>query len=196
MESAISQPFINRLHNSLVNQCVTKGIIDNKIFDVQDLDEIWDKSAPQYLADAVNEIADYPMVAIAWAAYFGIGSAALWDADWEKAKNINDIYLYLRDMRGFDYIDEFVMEKMMHLSENNQHRIKIDDTLQECAQLALSLIRKEEIEPSSIEAYQMFAITAELFYKLGYTIALTELGYKIQFVGVERNLRHCYRSLV
>ena len=120
MESAISQPFINRLHNSLVNQCVTKGIIDNKIFDVQDLDEIWDKSAPQYLADAVNEIADYPMVAIAWAAYFGIGSAALWDADWEKAKNINDIYLYLRDMRGFDYIDEFVMEKMMHLSENNQ----------------------------------------------------------------------------
>ena len=187
MESAISQPFINRLHNSLVNQCVTKGIIDNKIFDVQDLDEIWDKSAPQYLADAVNEIADYPMVAIAWAAYFGIGSAALWDDDWEKAKNINDIYLYLRDMRGFDYIDEFVMEKMMHLSENNQHRIKIDDTLQECAQLALSLIRKEEIEPSSIEAYQMFAITAELFYKLGYTIALTELGYKLHLVGVERN---------
>lgn len=99
MESAISQPFINRLHNSLVNQCVTKGIIDNKIFDVQDLDEIWDKSAPQYLADAVNEIADYPMVAIAWAAYFGIGSAALWDADWEKAKNINDIYISSRYAR-------------------------------------------------------------------------------------------------
>ena len=78
------------------------------------------------------------------------------------------------------------MEKMIHLSENNQHRIKIDDTLQECAQLALSLIRKEEIEPSSIEAYQMFAIPAELFYKLGYTIALTELGYKLHFVGVER----------
>ena len=93
-----SGPFVERLTKSIVELCASRGIIKDRLFDVEDLEERWKKSAPQYMADSVPEIARYPMVAIAWAAYYGIGAAVLWDAAWEKVKDIDDLYVYIRDV--------------------------------------------------------------------------------------------------
>ena len=103
-----SGPFVERLTKSIVELCASRGIIKDRLFDVEDLEERWKKSAPQYMADSVPEIARYPMVAIAWAAYYGIGAAVLWDAAWEKVKDIDDLYVYIRDVRGYDCMDEYV----------------------------------------------------------------------------------------
>ena len=182
-----SGPFVERLTKSIVELCASRGIIKDRLFDVEDLEERWKKSAPQYMADSVPEIARYPMVAIAWAAYYGIGAAVLWDAAWEKVKDIDDLYVYIRDVRGYDCMDEYVMDSLLDVKAGQKRRALIDGTLQECAQLALSLIRKEGIEPASVEAFQMYAKTTEIFFRLGATIALTTLGYKLEKVNLNLN---------
>ena len=102
-------------------------------------------------------------------------------------KDIDDLYVYIRDVRGYDCMDEYVMDSLLDVKEGQKRRALIDGTLQECAQLALSLIRKEGIEPASVEAFQMYAKTTEIFFRLGATIALTTLGYKLEKVNLNLN---------
>ena len=65
-----------------------RELMGEHFLDVEDLDEVWKKAAPEYMVDAVPEIAKYPIVAIAWASYFGLAAAILWDLDWEKYSKI------------------------------------------------------------------------------------------------------------
>lgn len=46
-----------------------------------DIDGHWQKLGGDYIADAMPQIADYPTVAVAWAAYLGMAVACGWDSD-------------------------------------------------------------------------------------------------------------------
>lgn len=182
-----SGPFVERLSKSVVDICHSNGLMGARLFDIEELDACWKASAPQYMADSVPEIARYPMVAIAWAAYFGMGAAALWDTSWEQVKDEPDLYVKIRDVRGYDCMDEYVMESLLNYTEDSARGKQIVKALQECAELALTLIRKEGIVPQSVEAFQMYAKTTELFFRLGVTLALTSFGYKYEKVDLNLN---------
>ena len=55
--------------------------------------------------------------------------------------------------------------------------MKIEDAVRRAAHTALSMIRKEQIEPQSVMAFHVFARTTKVFYRLGVSIALRRLGY-------------------
>lgn len=178
--------FTDNLKEQLISICTRRGMLGGEFYIIDELTVKWKESAPQYMADAVPEIKDYPTVAIAWACYFGIGAASFWDLAWDQLKDIPDLYLYIRSKRGFDNMDEYVMEELSGLKENspneeeNKNAKTLTSTIQQCARTALTLIRKEGIEPQSKEAFYLFYNVTELFFYLGVSLELYRLGYKYE----------------
>ncbi|MBR5801861.1 MAG: hypothetical protein IKY25_03840, partial [Alistipes sp.] len=71
--------FSRKLAKTLIEQCTADQMLDGELYTVEELDEKWNGLAPEYMAAAVPQIAEYPLAAIAWAAYVGMGAAVLWD---------------------------------------------------------------------------------------------------------------------
>lgn len=180
------ESFILNVKEQLIILCTQRGMLNGEFYIIDELTDKWKESAPQYLADAVPEIKDYPTVAIAWACYFGIGAASFWDLAWEQVKEIPDLYLYMRSKRGFDNLDEYVTEELCGLKEDSRDREEkekakaLTSVIQDCARIALTLIRKEKIEPQSKEAFYLFYNITEVFFCLGVSLELYRLGYKYE----------------
>ena len=71
--------FTEKLSDTLVKQCTADKMLDGKMLLVEELNEKWRTSAPEYMVDAVPQIAEYPSAAIAWACYVGMGAAVVRD---------------------------------------------------------------------------------------------------------------------
>ena len=182
-QSEYLQRFEQALTESLTKYASERTLLGGYLFTVEELDETWRKCAPDYMADAVPQIADYPLAAIAWAAYFGIGAAILWDKTLLEQKQ--NAYLYLRDARGFDEMDEYVNYMLLDVGFKNQEIERVEDVLRSAAQMAETAIRKEGIEPQSVMAFHIFARTVKVMFVLGASIALSMLGFRYEKVQVE-----------
>ena len=181
------QEYLQNFEKSLAEQ-LTKTLSDKHLlpgytFEVEELTEAWHTSAPDYMADAVPQIADYPLAAIAWAAYFGAGAAVLWDKG--EINNNKNLYLRLRDARGFDERDEYVAYLLLDHGVKQAEIDKVEDALRSAAQSAETAIRKENIEPQSVMAFHIFARTVKVFFVLGLSIGLYLMGYKYEKVKVD-----------
>lgn len=181
------QEYLQNFEKSLAEQ-LTKTLSDKHLlpgytFEVEELTEAWHTSAPDYMADAVPQIADYPLAAIAWAAYFGAGAAVLWDKG--EINNNENLYLRLRDARGFDEMDEYVTYLLLDHGVKQAEIDKVEDALRSAAQSAETAIRKENIEPQSVIAFHIFARTVKVFFVLGLSIGLYLMGYKYEKVKVD-----------
>ena len=73
--------FENKLQEDLLRLCTSYRMLDGVLLSSEDIDMHWNKLAPEYMADAVPQIADYPTVSVAWAAYLGLAIAYGWDKD-------------------------------------------------------------------------------------------------------------------
>lgn len=174
-----------KLTEIVVNQCTSKGFLDGQLLRVEELEEKWREMAPEYIADAIPQVNDYPAVSIAWAAYLGMGIAAMWDGDWAEFQEKKDLYVLLRNRRGFDQFDEFVVEELLGLSPDSEEVESIQELLRGCAHSAMTMIRNEEIEPQSSDAFYIFAHTVKVFFVLGVALELKLLGYKYEKVSVD-----------
>ncbi|MFI3321400.1 MAG: hypothetical protein R3Y50_02610 [Rikenellaceae bacterium] len=176
--------FEESLQKILIEKCNSAGFIDGNILLVEELDEIWKESAPEYLADAMPLLSDYPTVAMAWAAYFGMAMAAIWDGSWEEYQNRKGIYIAMRDVRGFDNMDEYIIEELLGLTLESDYNQKLEAMLLSLARAAVSHILKEQIEAQTSEAFYIMASTVKIMFKIGISIELKELGYKYEKVVV------------
>ncbi|MFI3240755.1 MAG: hypothetical protein R3Y22_09280 [Bacteroidales bacterium] len=173
-----------KMQHEIIAIASQRGLLAGELYIVDELTAKWKTSAPEYMADAVPEIKDYPTVAIAWACYYGMGAAAMWDIAWDEAKGIKDLYVYMRSKRGFDAMDEYIMEELMLLNENSENTEiaenakKLTSTIQDFAALALTMIRKEGLEAQSAQAFYMFAEVVKLFFSVGVSLELFRRGYK------------------
>lgn len=177
--------FERRMSKALVESCTADGLLEGQMLEVEDLDGKWRTSAPEYMAAAVPQIADYPSAAVAWACYLGMGAAVLWDKSWGEYKDTDDWYTLIVSPRGFDCMDEYVTECLLGYRLGGAEAVKIEDAVRRAAHTALSMIRKEQIEPQSAMAFHVFARTAKVFYRLGVSIALRRLGYKYVKVRID-----------
>lgn len=162
----------------LVNLCTSKGFLNGHLLQVEELEEKWGKMAPEYMFDAVPEVNSYPAVAIAWASYLGMGLAAMWDGAWDEFAEHKELYKYIRDPRGFDSMDEFIMEKLLGIDLDSDECKSMEELFRSCAHSAMALIRNEKFEPQSSDAFYVFASTVKVFFRLGIAIELKQLGYE------------------
>lgn len=98
------------LTRTLIKVLTQQNRLSGTLLPSPDLDDKWEAIAEPYIADAVKEIATYPTVALGWMMYVGMAVAHLWDIDWSVYGNIDHLYEYLRDKRGFDRLDEYIRE--------------------------------------------------------------------------------------
>jgi hypothetical protein len=138
------------------------------------------------MADAVPEIAKYPLVAIAWAMYEGMAAAVLWDKEWKRYEGVEDIHKMLTEPRGFDCMDEYITEILLTTPLNTPEAEKLEDMVRTTAEWAQSLIRKEGIEAQSVMAFHIFARTTKVMFEVGVSVQLRKMGYN--YVKVNANV--------
>lgn len=160
--------------------CRDLGELDNRLLETPDISEKWDGIVQEYMLDSIKEIANYPTVALGWAMYVGMAVAKYWDEDWAIYDKVENLYIHIRDKRGYDYLDEVVRGEIFGLKD--EAYTHCEDIVRSCAQSALDHIRHEQIEPQSPMAYYVYARSIKVLYKIGAAVALKRLGYKMEAI--------------
>lgn len=173
------------LRKSLTEHLTSLKALDGRLLEVEELNEKWRSSAPSYMADAVPEIAKYPLVAVAWAMYEGMGAAVLWDKEWSRYEATEDLHTMFTGPRGFDCMDEYITEVLMCLPLGSDEANKLEDLVRSTAERAQSLIRKEQIEAQSVMAFHIFARTTKVMFEAGVAVALRRMGYNYVKVNAD-----------
>jgi hypothetical protein len=174
------------LRKTLIDFLTKENMMEGQILEVEELNEKWKSSAPSYMVDAVPEIVKYPLVAIAWAMYQGMGIAVLWDKEWNRYESVEDFHKMFCEPRGFDCRDEYITEILLCHPLGSPEAEKIENLIRSTAERALSLIRKEHIEPQSVMAFHVFARTTKVMFELGVSVQLKRMGYN--YVKVNANV--------
>lgn len=172
--------FEDNLQVELLKICTSHGMLSGVFLASEDIDDKWHEFAPEYMADSVHELNAYPMVAIAWAAYAGMAVAEWWDKDWAQGATMP--YTSLHGEKGFDDMDEHILADILGIELSSEEAQRIEDMLRSCATLAISLIRREEIEAQSTKAFYIFSRTARAMFRTGAALRLHALGYKFEKV--------------
>lgn len=174
--------FLNRFEEKilceLLRVCTSHRMLSGTLLATDDISEHWDILAPEYVADAVCQIADYPTVSIAWAGYLGLAVAHGWDKNWQECLKIP--YKAYYGEQGFDDMDEHIVQHVLGLSLDSKEAQALEGVIRSCAQTAVTLIRREQIEPQSPMAFHVFARAIKVMYRVGAALELKRLGYKFE----------------
>ena len=169
----------------LIERLTKDGWLEGQMLTVEELNDKWHAAAPSYMADAVPEVTKYPLVAIAWAMYEGMGAAVLWDKEWSRYENVEDIHKMFTQPRGFDCMDEYITEVLLCHPLESEEATKVENMIRTMAETAQMLIRKEGIEAQSVMAFHLFARTTKVMFELGVSVSLKRMGYKYVKVNAE-----------
>lgn len=175
--------FETTLRTELLRLCTDRGALDGRLLESDDITEYYSRIEANYLADAVQEIIQYPTVSVGWAAYVGIGVAVRWDTDW--ATYARAPYKSLYGSQGFDNMDDHIVRDLLGLKLDSEEARRLVSLIQSCAQQAVGAIRREQFEPQSPMAYHAFIRACRAMYGIGAAIALRRLGYKLEALPVE-----------
>lgn len=172
--------FETTLQKELLKISATNGMLSGALLESADIEQRWHELAPEYMADAVKEIAQYPTVALVWAAYLGMGIANLWHTDWDRCSKMS--YSEFYGSRGFDDMDDNILFNIMALSKDSEEANSIKDIMRKVADYSLSQIQHCGIEPQSIMAFHIFARACKVLFRIGAAIELNRLGYEYKAV--------------
>mgnify|MGYP003305158494 CR=1 FL=1 len=173
------------LRKTLIERLSKDNWLDGQLLTVEELNEKWRTSAPSYMVDAVPEITKYPLVAIAWAMYEGMGAAVLWDKEWNRYEAVEDLHKMFTEPRGFDCMDEYITEILLCLPLDSQEAQRVENMIRSTAETAQMLIRKEGIEAQSVMAFHVFARTTKVMFELGVAVSLKRMGYNYVKVNAD-----------
>lgn len=180
MDIGFLNRFEEKIQHELLRICTSRGVLNGALLATDDVTSHWEELAPGYVADAVGQIADYPTVSVAWAGYLGLAIAHGWDANWETC--LRTPYKGYYGEQGFDDMDEHIIQHVLGLSLESKEAQELESLIRSCAQAAVTLIRREQIEPQSPMAFHVFARTIKVMYRVGASLELRRLGYKYEEV--------------
>lgn len=166
-----------KIKNDLYQYLRSQGKLDERLPECPDIEEKWPDLLQAYTPDGVREYAKYPNVSLGWMMYTGMAVAHFWDKDWETYGIIDNLYVYIRDKRGFDYMDEYVREELLGLSGKDYD--DMEKLVGECAARTNSLIRHLPIEPGTKAAYFAYVDALHQMYLMGAAVCLKQMGYKM-----------------
>lgn len=162
-------------HDDLHQYLLSIGMVDERLPEAQDIEELWQKIGESYLPDGMREFRDYPTVSLGWMMFVGMAIAKYWDTDWELYSKVDDLYKYLRDQRDFDHMDEYVCENVLLLDEEQQATMA--KTVGECASRTYNLLYHRHLESGTSEAFRAYVAALHQMYLMGMAMELKRLGY-------------------
>lgn len=176
--------FLNNFETSLEQELLKistdSGMLSGVLLASEDINQRWQDLAPEYMVDAVKEIAQYPSVALAWAAYLGMGIANGWHNDWDRCSTMG--YAEFYGPRGFDDMDDHIIFDILSLQQGGPEANRLKETMRVVAEHTLSKIQHSGIEPQSIMAFHTFARACKVLFRIGAAMELHRLGYEYKAV--------------
>lgn len=171
----VVKKFEDKVRTDLTSFLQKKGALDEHVPECPDVEEKWNMIVRTYLPDGVREFAQYPVVSLGWSMLIGMAMAFYWDTDWEKYADKTDYYETLRDMRGYDNMDEAVVEGV--LGYKDEAAEKTTELVAECASRVYSLLNHEQVEPGTEAALGCYVAALHQLYLAGMAMELNALGY-------------------
>lgn len=181
MEDKQIADFEGRLLDNLLHISRDNGLTDNKLLQTEDIGKRWQELAPEYMADAVPEVQDYPTFSVGCALYLGMAVAWGWDADWGTYKNA-EYKSYYGD-QGFDNMDDHIVEHLYGLRKWTTEAKQFQDKVKQLAEATVTAIRHEGVSPQSQTAFYLFHRACKVMFFMGASIGLKRLGYKLEKVN-------------
>ena len=162
-------------HDDLHQYLLSIGMVDERLPEAQDIEELWQKIGESYLPDGMREFRDYPTVSLGWMMFVGMAIAKYWDTDWELYSKVDDLYKYLRDQRDFDHMDDYILDKVLCLDADS--RKKINDAVAESASRTYNMMSHMCLESGTAAAMRAFTAALHQMYVMGVAVELKALGY-------------------
>lgn len=148
------EDFATTMLDDLHRYLTGRGAVDERLPESPDVEAKWPPVAEAYLPDGVREFANYPIASLGWMMFIGMAIAKRWDEDWETYGKIDDLYTPMRDKRGFDNLDEYILDEVLDL-----HGDAADDLqmlVGDCAERVKRAIFRLDIEPGTVEAFKAY----------------------------------------
>lgn len=175
--------FEKQVMEDLHQYLVSEKRVDEKLPECPDVEGLWPSVEKGYLPDAVREFDEYPIVSLGWIMFVGMAFAKYWDVDWEKYANETGEKLYadLRDAKGFDNLDDYVLYDVLGLDQEEGE--KVSGIVGGCASRTLSAIHRSGIEGGTEKAVEAYRGALHALYIMGMAMELNALGYHMQLLG-------------
>ena len=178
------ETYEENLLQEMLRVCTSLGMLDGELLNSEDIDLKWKEWAPEYIAESLPEVNSYPEFAIGCAGYAGMAVAQWWDTDWGRNHSMK--YESLHGPRGFDDMDEHIVQNILGLSLDSVEAKQIVNILLCCAQKAVDMIRHEQIEHQTVKAFHIIARTVKVMFRIGAALQLKRLGYKFHKVDLNQ----------
>ena len=169
--------FEEQLRNDLHQFLQTLQEVDERLPECPDVEEKWEAIAKAYIPDGIREFTDYPSVSLGWMMYIGMAVAKMWDTEWTIYSKIEDLYVYMRDKRGYDAMDEYIREEVL-LLEGEAYGA-LEKLVGECASRIYNALRRQNIEPGTKDAFNGYVACLHQLYLFGAAIQLKRMGYRM-----------------
>ncbi len=169
------------LYRTLRDFLLGKQLMDERKVDAPDLDDMWERICQSYLTDGIREFNAYPTVSLGWMMFIGMALAKMWDDDWEKYSKEKDLYFALREVRGYDYMDEYICEDVLHL--DSEAAKELTKLVGDVALMVHNALQKEGFEPATPMAFHAYVRTLRQLYNAGVGVQLKKLGYHMVRMG-------------
>ena len=200
----MTNKFEDTIHKSLHQYLVGVGEVDERLPECPDVTDRWQSIGLSYIPDGAREFRDYPVASLGWMMYIGMAVAKLWDEEcqwhsiasrsvaseakpsgeqkqWEIYSQIEDLYIYMRDKRGYDALDEYICEDVLMLRGKDAE--KLAQVVSECAARVNADLMREQIEPGTKEAFDAYVTCLRQLYLFGMAIQLKRMGYHMERIG-------------
>ena len=148
--------------------------VDEQLPDAPDIEEQWAKIGESYLlmpcASSANTYRGSGMDYVCRHGHrqiLGRGLGAVWQVD--------NLYEYLRDRIDFDHMDDYILDQVLLLDEN-EHKAT-STIVAECAARTYTLLIHQGYEPGTEAAFRGFIAALHQMYLMGAAMELKRLGY-------------------
>lgn len=173
--------FENTVHNNLYQYLVGIGEVDERMPECPDVTDKWESIGNSYIPDGAREYRDYPVASLGWMMYIGMAVAKLWDDEWEIYSQVEDLYIYMRDKRGYDSLDEYIREDVLMVRGEDYEALA--HVVNECATRVDFDLMREQIEPGTKEAFEAYVTCLRQLYLFGMAMQLKRMGYHMEKIG-------------
>lgn len=151
--------------------------VDERLPECPDVEEKWDVIAQSYIPDGIREFQTFPSASLGWMMYLGMAVAKMWDTEWDIYSKVDDLYVYIRDKRGYDCMDEYIREEILLLQGTEY--TNLEKRVGECASRVYNTLRHQNIEPGTKEAFNGYVDCLHQLYLMGAAMQLKRLGYRM-----------------
>ncbi|MBR2085151.1 MAG: hypothetical protein IJ879_11300, partial [Muribaculaceae bacterium] len=86
-----------------------------------------------------------------WIMFVAMAVARFWDLDWERYDKVENLYTMLRDKRGYDNLDEYIMDEVLDVHGDEAEALQ--ELVGDCAERVKHALFALDVEAGTVEAW-------------------------------------------